>query len=217
MKSVLLLLLALPLKLPVAGPTAVRVTFGPLTKEAAGAAKRAAVTKPKMTFPLKKQNGRIVIPTAKGPKVFTDIIIDEAAIKKGHGEDEMTTYTYLGYLADFKCHLIQVQYYEIAQWLLIDATGRQIELWGEPVCSPDLRHVVATCMGIEYSDGQPNILQLLELRNGRLQQAWTLEPKTWEPHQVKWISPTSLVLKKRMWNGKNPSSTFTYSKLTIAP
>ena len=127
----------------------------------------------------------------------------------------MTTYTYLGYLVDFKCHLIRVQYYETAQWLLIDISGRQIELWGEPLFSPDLRHIVATCMGIEYGGGQPNMLQLLELRNGMLWQVWTLEPKIWEPYRIKWLSSTSLVLSKEMWTGKNPGSTFTYAKLTI--
>ena len=216
MKSVLLLLLTLLLKLPSAGPPAVRITFSPLTKAAyLAAAKATVVTKPTTTIPLKKTRGRLVIPTAKGPKTFADIIIDEAAIKKGHGEDELTTYTYLGYLVDFKCHLIRVQYYETAQWLLIDISGRQIELWGEPLFSPDLRHIVAICMGIEYGGGQPNMLQLLELRNGMLWQVWTLEPKVWEPYRIKWLSSTSLVLSKEMWTGKNPGSTFTYAKLTI--
>ena len=108
-----------------------------------------------------------------------------------------------------------MQYYETAQWLLIDISGRQIELWGEPLFSPDLRHIVATCMGIEYGGGQPNMLQLLELRNGMLWQVWTLEPKIWEPYRIKWLSSTSLVLSKEMWTGKNPGSTFTYAKLTI--
>lgn len=216
MKLLLLLLLTPFPKLPAAGPPVVRVTFSPLTKAAYEQAKKAAiVTKPTLTFPLKKQKGRIVIPTTKGPKVFTDIVIDAAAVKKGHGEEESTEYTYHGYLVDFKCHLIQAQYYETAQWLLVDAAGRQIELWGEPVYAPDLRHIAATCMGIEYGGGQPNIIQLLEFRNGALQQVWKQEPKEWEPYRTAWTSNNTLILSKEMWIGKNPGNTFTYAKLTM--
>ena len=110
-----------------------------------------------------------------------------------------------------------MQYYETTQWLLIDTSGQQLDLWGEPLFSPDLRHIAATCMGIEYGGGQPNILQLLELHNGVLRQVWELEPKTWEPYRIKWLSPTTLLLSKEMWTGQNPGSTFTYAKLTIQP
>ena len=162
MKPVLLRLLALLLKLPAAGPPAVRVTLSPLTKAAyLAAAKGAMVTKPTLTFPLKKVRGQIVIPTAKGRKTFTDIIIDESAVKRGHGENELTTYTYLGYAVDFKFHLIRVEYYETTQWLLIDAFGKQTAMWGEPVFAPDKKHFVAICAGIEYGGGQPNRIQLL--------------------------------------------------------
>jgi hypothetical protein len=216
MKLLLLWLLPLLLKLTPAAPPAVRVTFTPLTKAAYDAAKKTAITtRPTLTFPLKKQKGRIAIPTAKGPKVFTDIVIDAAAVKKGHGEEESTMYTYLGYLAKFKCHLIEVQYYETTQWLLIDASGHQIELWGEPVYAPDMRHIVATCMGIEYSGGQPNIIQLLEFQNGVLRQVWEQGPKEWEPYRIAWTSDNTLILSKEMWTGKNPGNTFTYAKLTI--
>ena len=70
-------------------------------------------------------------------------------------------------------------------------------------------------MGIEYGGGQPNILQLLELRNGILQQVWTLEPKTWEPYRICWNSANTLLLSREMWTGPNPGNTFTYSKLTL--
>ena len=77
MKPLLPLLLTLLLKLLPAGPPAGRVTFSPLTKAAYLAAKKKAiVTKPKMTFPLKKVRGRIVIPTAKGNVVFKDVTGD---------------------------------------------------------------------------------------------------------------------------------------------
>lgn len=201
---------------PSGSPAAIRVTFSPLTKAAYLAAKRGCVeTKPRVTFPFKKRRGRIVIPTVKGQKILADIVVDEAFINQGHSEAEMTEYIYLGYLTAFQAHLIQVQFYETTQWLLIDASGRQIELWGEPVFAPDMKHIAASCMGIEYGGGQPNIIQLLELKNGILSTAWSLEPKTWEPYSICWSCSNSLLLSKKMWTEKNPGDTFTYSKLTI--
>ena len=195
---------------------AVHVTFAPLKKAAYLAAQKGCVSiKPRVTFPLKKQGGRIVISTAKGRKVFTDIVIDEAAVRRGHGEAETTTYTYQGYWPDWHCHVLRVDYYEIGQWFLITDAGQQVELWGEPVLAPDGKHIVATCEGLEYSGGQPNLLQILALQNGTVHEVWHLEPKTWEPYQICWVSPNTLLLSKEMWKGKNPGNTYTYAKLTV--
>ena|GEM_PF-2397611 len=196
------------------GPS--RVTLISLSKAAyMQAAKQVIVTKPHITFPVRKKDGRLVIPTAKGSKVFKDVVIDAAAVRNGHSESELTTYNYLGYIAELKSHLIQVQYYEIAQWLLIDAQGRQMELWGAPVFSPDLKRIAAVCEGIEYGGGQPNIIQLLELQNGVLREVWKLEPENWEPTRIGWTSATTLVLSKEMWTEKSQGNTFTYAKLVI--
>ncbi len=216
MKIGLLLLVALLGGGRAGAPPAVRVTFSPLTKAAyLAAAKGCVETKPRVTFPLKKQHGRLVIPTAKGREVFADVDIDDAAIAKGHGEDEIRTYTYLGYLKDFHSHLIQAQLYETTEWLLVNDNGKHLELWGEPVFSPDMKRVASSCMGIEYGGGQLNIIQLLELKNGVLQEVWSLESKTWEPYQICWTSNNSLLLMKEMWVGKSPGNTFTYARLTI--
>jgi hypothetical protein len=197
-------------------PPAVRVTFGPLTKSVYLEAQKACVqTKPNVTFPLKKQYGRIVILTAKGREIFTDVDIDDAAIAKGHSEEEIKTYTYLGYLKNTHTHMVKVQLYEITEWLLVNDNGKHLELWGEPLFSPDMKHVASSCMGIEYGGGQPNIIQLLAWQNGEWREVWHLEPKTWEPYRIAWLSPNTLLLSKEMWTGKNPGNTFTYTQLTI--
>lgn len=215
MKALLLLLPLLDIASP-PKPPAVRVTFSSLTKAAYEQAGKTVIeTKPRVTFPLHKQRGRLIIPTAKGQKVFTDIVIDDAAIKRGHSEDEMTIHTYRGFLPDFHCHLIEVQLYEISQWLLISDAGQQVVLWGKPLFSPDGKHIIATCMGIEYGGGQPNSLELLARQSGAWRTVWHLEPTAWEPYQVGWISPATLLLSKEMWTGKNPGTTFTYARLTI--
>ena len=201
---------------PSGSPATTRVTFSLLAKAVYLAVKKGCVeTKLRVTFPLKKQCGRIIIPTVKGQKILADIIVDEAFINQGHSEAEMTEYIYLEYLTAFQAHLIQVQFYEMTQWLLIDASGRQIELWGESVFAPDMKHIAVSCMGIKYGGGQPDIIQLLELKNDVLSTVWSLEPKIWGPYRICWSSSNSLLLSKKMWTEKNPGNTSTHSKLTI--
>jgi hypothetical protein len=213
-KLTFLLLLPLLVTARPSGPPTLRVTFSPLT-QAAYAKASCVVTKPRVTFPLKKVHSRLVIPTAKGQKVFTDINIDDAAIRRGHGEDESVIHTYLGYLPAFHCHLIQVQSYETAQWLLLSDSGQLIALWGEPVFAPDGLHIASSCMGIEYGGGQPNIIQLLKLDKGVLREVWSVTPTQWEPSQLCWVSNNALTVKKIMWTGKSIGNTFSYAKLLI--
>ena len=212
MKPLLLVLLALLLKLPPAGPPAPRVTLSPLTKAAYLEARKGIVTtKPSMTFPLKKARGRIVIPTSKGPKVFQD---------KGVGtdDDDQAEYVYKGYLSQFGYHVIEAHLWERTQWFLLDKQGKQLEFYDAPAYSPDMRHFVVASSGIEYSV-YPNEVQVFQYDNGRWRQIWKLEPSvepaTWEPDEMQWLSNSTLLLKKKMWTGKNPGTTFTYSKLLV--
>ncbi|MDQ2769540.1 MAG: hypothetical protein M3Y54_03455 [Bacteroidota bacterium] len=213
MKLLLLGLLPLLSYFPAAGPAPVRVTFSPLTKAAYLAAmKSVVVTKPAMTFPVRKVRGRIVIPTASGNKIFQD---------KGVGTDETAQekYEYRGYLPQLSYHLIFVQFWEGSQWILLNTKGRQTELAGEPIFSPDMQHIAASWPGIEVSGEGPNIIQLLALQNGTLREVWSIEPAiepmTWEPDEIQWLSNSTLLLKKKMWTGPKPGNTFTYSKLEI--
>jgi hypothetical protein len=212
MKPVLLLLLALLLKLPAGVPPKVRVTFSPLTKVAYLAAKKTAITtKPTLTFPLKKQKGRIVIPTANGSKVFKDNPVAEE-------NPDWEVYAYRGYFPQFECHLIEHNHYEWSRYILIDKSGRQTETSDMAVYSPDLRGFVAISQGVE-SAMYSNSIELFRFENRHWRQVWKIEPSvdpaTWEPAEIHWLSNSTLLLKKKMWTGKNPGSTFTYAKLTI--
>ncbi|MDB5268584.1 MAG: hypothetical protein JWP58_1624 [Hymenobacter sp.] len=214
MKPLLLLLLTLLLKLPVAGPPVVRVMFSPLTKAAyLAAAKGVVVTKPTLTFPLKKVRGRIVIPTAKGPKVFQD---------KGVGtdDDDQAGFDYRGYSTVLKYHVVEGRYWEAFQCHLVGANGQQVSLPGLPEYSPDMQQFVVASAGIEVGF-LPNSIQLFQLENGHWREVWKLEPSvepaTWEPDEIHWLSNSTLLLKKKMWTGPNPGNTFIYSRLTITP
>ncbi len=212
MQPLFLVLLTLLLKLPAAGPPAVRVTFRPLTQAAyLKAVKTAVVTKPATTFPLKKVRGRIVIPTGKGPKVFQD---------KGVGtdNDDQVEFDYRGYAVGSKFDVVEGRYWEGFRCYLVGANGQQVALPGPPVYSPDTQRFVVASSGIEVSY-LPNSIQLFGLANGRWQPLWKLEPSvepaTWEPDEIHWLFNSTLLLKKKMWTGKSPGSTFTYAKLTI--
>jgi hypothetical protein len=213
MKPVLLLLLALLLKLPTGGPPKVRVTFNSLTKAVYLAAKKTAVaTKPETTFPLKKAHGKIVVPLLTGNKTFRDKLI-------GTDDTEQAQFEYLGYLPQFSSHLILGHFWERTQWLIVPKVGQQLELYNEPNYSPDLKYFVVISAGVEDAV-YPNSIQLFQLKNSKWREVWKLEPPTdesatWEPNEVHWISNNVLILKKRMWTGKNPGNIYTYTKLTI--
>ena len=213
MKLVLLLSLALLFKTPAVGPAPVRVTFSSLTKLAYLEAKKACIsTKPVITFPLKKTRNRILIPTAKGPKVFQD---------KGVGtdNDDQAQFEYKGYLPQFNYHFVLGHYWEQTQSLLIaDSGNQQLVLNNEPRYSPDIKSFVVIAAGIEYSV-YPNEIRLYRFENGRWRQVWKLEPSvepmSWEPEEVCWLSNNSLLLKRKIWTGKNPGATYTYAKLLV--
>ena len=215
MKTALLLLLLL-LEAVSGGPRQARVAFIPLSKAAyLQARKGLAITKPYHTHPLKKQDGRLVIPTTAGPKVLADVGIDAAALATGHSEAEAVQYNYVGYFPDFSSHLVRVQYYEATKWLLIDNSGRQLSLWGEPIFSPDQHRIFVLCQGLEAGKARPNSLQILEMQNGVLREVWSRKPKKWRPYRAYWASPQSLLLVRELWTGKGPSDTYSYAKLLI--
>ena len=212
MKLLLLWLLPLLSCFPAAGPPAVRVTFRPLTKAAYLATKKMAIsTKPVMTFPLKKVWGRIVIPTAEGRVFFKDKLADE-------GTPERELYYYHGYSPQLKCHLIQHDFWEYSGNILLDKSGRQTEVYTKPVYSPNFTSFATISAGIADAVF-PNEIRMYRLENHHWKQIWILEPAvepaTWAPDEIQWLSNTTLLLKKKMWTGPYPGTTFIYSRLDI--
>ena len=43
----------------------------------------------------------------------------------------------------------------------------------------------------------------------------SIEPMTWEPDEIYWLSNSTLLLKKKMWIGSSLGKTVTYAKLEI--
>lgn len=171
-------------------------------------------TTPEITWPLRKQRGQLTIPTNHGLQIYRDVVIDEAALRRGRSEDETTHYTYHGFLPHFRRHVVEVAYYETAEWWLIGNDGRRLTLYGPPQYSPDQQRIATICPGIEYSGGQPNALQLFQMRQDTLRKVWELRPTTWEPAEVCWLNNNTLYLKRATWAGAAQGSV-SYWKLTI--
>ena len=153
-----------------------------------------------------------MIPTGEGPKVFQD---------KGVGtdNDDLVQFEYKCYLPQFGYHTLLGHYWERTQTLLVPGTGKQpLPLYGDPCYSPSLKSFVVIAAGIEYGV-YPNEIQLFQFENGSWRQVWKLEPSvepaTWEPYEIDWLSNSTLLLKKKMWTGKNPGTIFTYAKLLV--
>jgi hypothetical protein len=208
MKLGYLLLLPLLFGARPSAPPTVRVTFSPLTKAAYLQAKKGCIkTKPRVTFPLKKVRGRIVIPTAKGAKIFQD---------KGVGtdNDDQAQYEYLGYLPQFECHVVLAHLWERTLWVLIQKSSKQRELYDAPSYSPDLKTFIVISRGLEYSV-YPNSLRLFQFESGAWREVWSLEPKSWEPYQVDWLTSTTLLLKEKHWSKDLAQEWYTYVRLSM--
>ena len=204
MKAVSLLGLLLLSGVVVPKPAAVHVTLTPLTKAAyLQALKGAMVTKPHVTFPLKKQHGRLVIPTAKGPRVFRDSKLEE-------DNPDWEQFEYKGYLPQVECHLILHRHYEWARVIMVTKSGQQLTLQEDPVFSPDQRSFVALSGGLEYWADE-NYVRLYRLENHVWKRAWHTEPKSWEPAAICWSSDTTLLLRQLRW----PSERRTYAQLLL--
>ncbi|SDY06243.1 hypothetical protein [Hymenobacter psychrophilus] len=198
---------------PDAPPT---VTFRAISATEYQQAKAAGTpAKVPTTFPVQARNGQLTIPTTAGPQHYRNVVIDAAAVARGQSEEQETRYAYLGLLTPFRRHLVEVTLYETGEWWLISPEGRRLTLYGPPLYSPDQRSVAAISAGLEYSGGQPNLVQLLRLKNGTLRPFWELRPTAWEPEELFWTGPNTLYLKGEKWTGGH-QGTLVYWRLTVS-
>ncbi|GAA4494570.1 hypothetical protein GCM10023172_04930 [Hymenobacter ginsengisoli] len=208
MKALILLLLlllgiaSLP-KLPT-----VRVVFSPLTRAAYMAASKHIIDiKPSVTFPLKKQHGRIIIPTAKGQRVFRDGWIEKE-------RDEDARYTYRGYWPSLHWHLVEgYNYGEVYYQNVVTQGGQWIQLNDEHSLSPDTSQFVVTSGALDGL-GAP-LIQLYQLKNGAWRENWKIEPNTWQVEQLEWLTANTLLVKEKHWDKNFSKSWFTYARLII--
>ena len=127
MKATFLLFLLLFHSASMLLPPVAHVIMSPLSKTTyVQALKEKISTTPHVTFPLKKQQKRLVIPSLKGARVFRDGWID--------GErDEETRYKYLGYWPALRWHLVEGYHFsEVYRLNVLTQGGQWLKLEGDP-------------------------------------------------------------------------------------
>ena len=184
-------------------PPAVRVALSPLTKAAYLAAQKSCVgAKPRVTFPLRKRHGRLVIPTAKGARVYQDKYV-------GTENANEQRFEYAGYLPAVQTHLVIGYFWEQTSYILLSQSGERVTLDDKPIYAPNGQGLVVVSRGLEY--GRPNAIRLFRYKASGWREVWHIQPKTWEPDSICWASDTTLLLRQRQW----PSERHTYTQLTI--
>ncbi|WP_426059388.1 hypothetical protein [Hymenobacter sp. B1770] len=187
-----------PLWLPVAGLFLLSAVAAPpfalvaLTPAAFHHAVRAAPPASlRLEYPVRKSNGAVRIPLGGGGyKTFADRPVNA----EGTDETEQLTYTYVGYMPDFRQHLLQERAYESSQWLLVSETGETTPLWSQPLPSPDRVYLLTSNGSLDY-DVMPTGLQLFRQVGGRVVKQWEHRLTTWEPRQVQWLTNDRLCLQ----------------------
>ena len=204
-------LLILTAASPAAAPPFKLVALSP--NAFAQAARTAPATRLRFEHPLRKVKGVVRIPVGAGRyKRFVDL----KARADGTNEVEQVTYTYLGYLPDFKHHLLLARYWESAEWLLVSDTGNTLPLWSEPLPSPDRTQLLTYNGSLDY-EIMPTGMQLFRMVGGRLIKQWEYPLTTWEPRRVVWVTNQRLCLQGEVpdYVATNGRKTVFYRTLTL--
>lgn len=91
-------------------------------------------------------------------------------------------------------YLIQVQYYEGAEYLLVDdSTGRELRIPDWPVRAPGGRRFAVLSLDLVAGYG-PNTLQVWELEDDHYRKVWETRPSQWGPRDGRWSDSTTLEL-----------------------
>lgn len=93
--------------------------------------------------------------------------------------------------------LIQVQYYEGSEYLLVDTTtGERTRLPHWPLLGPDGQRFAVLSFDLEAGYG-PNTIQIWELRSGTPSLEWSVEPEDWGPAEGRWETASTLRVLRR--------------------
>jgi hypothetical protein len=109
------------------------------------------------------------------------------------GHDAQVVYhSYQGRWTDAGLLLVQRQFYEGSEFLLVDdSTGARTRIPDWPVRSPDGRHFAVLSLDLVAGYG-PNTLQVWSLEDGAPRRVWETEPSQWGPREGRWQDPETL-------------------------
>lgn len=106
-------------------------------------------------------------------------------------------YSYQDYWRDPGWYVVQVQYYEGSEYLLVDdRTGAETRIPNWPLRSPDGRRFAVLSLDLLAGYG-PNTLQIWSVDEGEPTLEWETEPRQWGPTAGRWAGAETLELTQR--------------------
>lgn len=116
-----------------------------------------------------------------------------AMVNNNSDGDDYVQYRYQKFIPEINSYCIYGGYYEALDYILLNrATGENVHIWGEPVLSPDKKHVVCTSFDLE-AGFIPNGFQLFEYNNGKLENKGDVTLEKWGSNNVKWLDDKTLL------------------------
>ena len=101
-------------------------------------------------------------------------------------------HSFQGHWEDRSYFLVQKQYYEGAEYLLVqDSTGAVTRLPSWPLLAPDGARFAVLSLDLVAGYG-PNTLQIWSFDGGSPAREWETEPSQWGPREGRWTSPDTL-------------------------
>ncbi len=104
-------------------------------------------------------------------------------------------YSYLIYIPEINSHLIEEQWYEGSQEVLVNnLSGKIQKIWGFPIISPDKKRffVVNKCLFSGYSN---NGIQIYKVMPDQYIKEYE-EETNWGPGKAKWVNNKTIVIEK---------------------
>ncbi|MFW5951259.1 MAG: hypothetical protein ACOCVZ_04010 [Gemmatimonadota bacterium] len=106
-------------------------------------------------------------------------------------------YSYQNHWPDAGYFLLQQQYYEGSEFVLVDdSTGTRTRLPDWPLRAPDGRRFAVLSLDLEAGYG-PNTLQIWSVGQDGPRREWETEPSHWGPAEGRWVDSVTLHFTQR--------------------
>jgi hypothetical protein len=109
--------------------------------------------------------------------------------------ESLEEYRYVDTYPEIGSVHIKATYWEWFRDFLVSLkSGKEIELWGNPIVSPNKKYVISNSADLVACE-MPNGIQLFKIVEGGFKKIFEKEIENWEPYEIKWESDTSIVIK----------------------
>lgn len=125
-------------------------------------------------------------------KSFANTIVPEGEVTT----DEYTYHHIVNYYATLELVLIEIQYYEGGEYLLLSRKNGEVEkVFEEPQFSPDQKHF-ATFSEDMIAGYQPNGYEIWRLDEVGLKRVAFDTPENWSPASIKWLDNGAIEIER---------------------